>query len=103
MEAGAGIGGRPQKGEAVAMMWWFGGNWMWWQATLGWVGMIVFLGLLIWGIYALVRSTGRRPEGGDHGGDAGRILDERLARGEIDAEEYRRLRDLMRSDRAQAR
>jgi putative membrane protein len=84
-------------------MWWFGGNWMWWQAALGWVGMIVFLGLLIWGIYALVRSTGRRSAGGDHGSDAGRILDERLARGEIDAEEYWRLRDLMRSDRAQAR
>ena len=28
-------------------------------------------------------------------GGARRILDERLARGEIDAEEYRRLRDLL--------
>lgn len=85
------------------MMWWFGGNWMWWQATLGWVGTIVILGLLIWGISALVRSAARRPETGEHGSDAGRILDERLARGEIDADEYRRLRDVMRSGRAQVR
>jgi putative membrane protein len=85
------------------MMWWYGGSWMWWQATLGWVGMIVFLGLLVWGIYALARSIARRPENEEHGSDAGRILDERLARGEIDADEYRRLRDLMRSDRAQTR
>jgi putative membrane protein len=87
----------------MAMMWWFGGNWMWWQATLGWVGMIVFLGLLVWGISALVRRTARRPESGEHESDAGRILDERLARGEIDTDEYRRLRELMRSDRVRAR
>lgn len=42
-------------------------------------------------------STGRallRPWLGFDGG-AWRILDERLARGEIDAEEYQRLRDLL--------
>ncbi len=81
------------------MMFWYGGHWMWWQATLGWVGMIVVLGLLILGIYALVRSTARRPEAGEQGSNADRILDERLARGEIDAEEYRRLRDLIGSGR----
>jgi putative membrane protein len=80
-------------------MFWYGGNWMWWQAALGWVGLIVLLGLLIWGIYALVRSTARRPGDGEQGSNAGRILDERLARGEIDAEEYRRLRDLIESGR----
>jgi putative membrane protein len=74
---------------------------MWWQAGLWWAGTIVFLGLLVWAIYALVRSTARRPEDRQNGSDAGRILDERLARGEIDAEEYRRLRDVMRSDHAQ--
>ena len=34
----------------------------------------------------------------DDGTDARRILDQRLARGEIDAGEYRHLRDLIDSD-----
>jgi putative membrane protein len=67
-----------------------------------WVGMIAFWGLLIWAIYALVTSTTRRPSTGPQGGersgdDARRILDERLARGEIDTDEYRRLRDALAS------
>jgi putative membrane protein len=82
----------------VAMMFWYGSHWAFWQAGLMWAGMIVFWGLLIWGIYALIRSANRRPDSKEHGGDARRILDERLARGEIDAEEYRRLRDIISSD-----
>ena len=85
------------------MMWWYGSNWMWWQATLGWIAMIVILALLVWGIYALAKSIDRRPETGERSSDAGRILDERLARGEIDVEEYRRLRESMSSDGASAR
>ena len=55
-----------------------------------WVGMIAFWGLLIWAVYALITSATRRPgsqaRGEErHGDDARRILDERLARGEIDA------------------
>ncbi len=82
------------------MMFWYGAHWMWWEFSLMWVGMIVFWGLLIWAIYALVRFALRRPGGGEDRGDARRILDERLARGEIDAEEYRRLRDLIGSERS---
>jgi putative membrane protein len=82
----------------MAMMFWYGAHWMWWQVSLMWVGMIVFWGLLIWGIYALISTAVRRPGDREHGGDPGRILDARLARGEIDAEEYRRLRDLIGSD-----
>jgi putative membrane protein len=86
----------------VVMMFWYGGGWAWWQAGLMWVGMIAFWGLMIWAIYALVTSVTRRPgpghrDGEQHGGDARRILDERLARGEIDADEYRRLRDALAS------
>ena len=81
------------------MMFWYGAHWMWWQASLMWVGMIVFWGLLIWGMYALINAA-RRPGDREHGGDAMRILDERLARGEIDTEEYRQLRDLIGSDRS---
>jgi putative membrane protein len=81
----------------VAMMFWYGGHWAFWMAGLMWAGTIVFLGLLIWGIYALVSSANRKPGGKEDAGDARRILDERLARGEIDAEEYRRLRELIGS------
>jgi len=61
--------------------------------------MIAFWGLLIWLIYALVTGVigrGRQPERGEErGDDARRILDERLARGEIDLEDYQRLRDVI--------
>jgi putative membrane protein len=84
----------------MAMMFWYGAHWMWWQASLMWVGMIVFWGLLIWGIYALISTAVRRPGDQQQGGDAKGILDQRLARGEIDAEEYGRLRDLIGSGRS---
>ena len=78
------------------MMFWYGGHWAWWQGGLMWLGMIVFWGLLIWAAYALITNLTRKP-GGVSGDDPVRILDQRLARGEIDAEEYRRLRDLITS------
>jgi len=80
----------------VVMMFWYGGHWAFWQAGLMWVGMIAFWALLIWGIYVLIHGTTRNSK--DHGGEARRILDERLARGEIGAEEYRRLRDMIGSE-----
>ena len=65
-----------------------------------WLAMIAFWILLVWLIYALVTGAigrGRQPGRGEEpgGGDARRILDERLARGEIDLEEYQRLRDVI--------
>lgn len=89
------------------MMFWNGGGWPFWEVALMWVGMIAFWGFLIWAAYALITSATRRPgpqtSGGEHrgeehrGGDARHILDERLARGEIDTDEYRRLRDELAS------
>jgi putative membrane protein len=81
------------------MMFWFGGGWAWWQAGLMWLAMIAFWALLIWASYALVTGIARRPgepgyRSGQDGG-ARPILDERLARGEVDAEEYQRLRHLL--------
>ncbi len=74
----------------------YDGGWGWWQMALGWIGMLVFWGALIWVVLVLV---GRVPRWQDdstrHGADARRILDERLARGEIDADEYKRIRDLL--------
>ena len=81
------------------MMFWYGGGWPFWEVALMWVGMIAFWGLLIWAVFALVISiTGRPGRGGPgdgerRGDDVRHILDERLARGEIDMDKYRRLRD----------
>ena len=84
------------------MMFWNGGGWPFWEVALMWVGMIAFWGLLIWAIYALITRATWRPgteaRGEEHSGDdTRRILDERLARGEIDTDEYRRLRDVLAS------
>jgi putative membrane protein len=84
----------------ITMMFWHGSGWAWWQAGLMWLALTAFLALLIWAVYALVTGTTRRPGQGSPGGgrqpgDARRILDERLARGEIDTEEYGRLRDVL--------
>ena len=83
------------------MMFWYGGGWAWWQAGLMWAGMIAFWALLIWAVFAVVKNIATRdagqPEPGGHRQAAGprRILDERLARGEIDPDEYQRLRDVL--------
>jgi putative membrane protein len=86
----------------VVMMFWYGGHWAFWQAGLMWAGMIAFWGLLIWGLYALITNATRKPRDTDNGNDAVRILDRRLARGEIDAAEYQRLRDLITTGDHQA-
>lgn len=77
------------------MMMWYGGHWALWEMTLMWVGMVAFWGLIIWAVWALVTNLTSSPEHDRRGDDARRILDQRLARGEIDAEEYRQLRDLL--------
>jgi putative membrane protein len=83
----------------VAMMFWYGGGWAWWQAGLMWLVMIAFWVLLIWAIYALITGITRKSDqaGRDapQPSSARRILDERLARGEIDPEEYRRLCEVL--------
>lgn len=81
------------------MMFWDSG-WAWWQADLMWLGMIAFWILLVWLVYALVTGAigrGRQPERREEprDGHARRILDERLARGEIGTEEYQRLCDVI--------
>jgi putative membrane protein len=62
------------------------GGWMWlWMVfmVLFWAALIVF------GVWAVRRFTDRSS------GSARRIVDERFARGEIDADEFQRQRDLL--------
>jgi putative membrane protein len=78
-----------------AMMFWYGaGGWAWWQGALMVAAMLVFWGLLVWAIHALATGGGRN--GSQHSpGEPRRILELRLARGEIDAEEFARVKDLL--------
>ncbi len=67
----------------------FGGN-MGWGMGFGWIFMVLFLTLIIMGIFAMIKWLS-----GSSAGTAGPpqktaldILKERYARGEIDQEEY---------------
>jgi putative membrane protein len=82
---------------------WHDGGWGWgaWVA-MGFM-MVVFWGLIVAVVVVLLRSSGHHHHDGPprpeprSGDEALRILDERFARGEIDAEEYTRRRDLLRA------
>jgi len=80
------------------MMWWYGDNGTGsWGAVLMMISMVLFWALAVVATTALVRhllGTGRSrtttPE---------QVLGERLARGEIDEQEFRRIRDALREPR----
>jgi len=80
------------------MMVWFGSHWTFWQSGLMSIAILAFWVLVVWVIYAFITSGPPRTLNRDESPDAQQILDQRLARGEIDAEEYRRLRDLIDSN-----
>jgi putative membrane protein len=74
------------------MMYWDGDGMQWWGYLLMSLSMVVFWGLLIGGIIALVRYLGRAPEQSQTQPvqpTPEQILAERFARGELDEEEYR--------------
>ncbi|ROQ26336.1 putative membrane protein [Streptomyces sp. PanSC19] len=81
------------------MMFWYGdgmNGWGWFAMS---AGTVLFWGLLITGAVMFFRSLDRaaeRPRGSGTAPSAERILGERLARGEIDEEEYRRRLTVLR-------
>jgi putative membrane protein len=80
-------------------MWWHG-DLSWWSWLIMSVGMVAFWGLVIWALVALLRGRGdsATPRQGPH-----EILAERLARGEIDEQEYRERLDALRSPAGRSR
>ena len=84
---------------------------MWWNNGMGWGGMgaggwvvmtllmLAFWALVVFGVVALYRSG--RPAGPGSGTtqepSAEKVLDERFARGEINAEEYQARRTVLHS------
>jgi len=84
-----------------------GGGWPVWAIALMWIGMLAFLGVLIWVGTLMTRQHQQRrgqqgARGRRNGADARGVLDERLARGEIDGAEYQRLRSLIAAGDDQA-
>jgi uncharacterized membrane protein len=77
-----------------------GGGWPVWAVALMWIGMLAFWGVLIWIGYTLMTRQHQRRRGDrdarerGSGADARGVLDERLARGDINAAEYQKLRGL---------
>jgi putative membrane protein len=86
----------------ITMMWGYGGGWGPWIG-MG-LGMTLFWGLVILGVIVLVRyssGTGAHRERamGNGVGQAEQILADRFARGEINEDEYRTRRELLREGR----
>lgn len=69
-------------------MWYWHGMGFW-----GWLMMVIFWAVVIFGIIWAVRSTTTPRHPQDYG--PLRILDERLARGDIDPEEYEERRRVL--------
>jgi putative membrane protein len=74
---------------------------MMWDSDYGWgawlamsVGMVAFWALVVVVLVAVVRSLRDDSPQSDQ---ANRLLDERFARGDIDEQEYRTRRELLRS------
>ena len=70
-------------GDGHGMAW--GVGWMWFMPLF----MVVFWGLVIWAVVALVQGTARHGDAESSGQESAlEILKQRYARGEIDKEEY---------------
>lgn len=77
-----------------------GAGWGWGMWLLVVVGTIVFWAAIAWFVRSLMQDRPRsNARGPATGSDALRILDERLARGEVAPEEYERLRALLSETR----
>jgi len=77
------------------MMFGYGGNGQFWQYALMGIVMIAFWGFVIWAVFGFIKSDSRGHHHHHHDRDARMILDSRLAMGELDVEEYRRLVDAL--------
>ena len=78
-------------------------GWGWWGGWLFMVVMMLIVVALVVGLVIALLRPGRREDDATDSrrtagtDDALRILDERLARGDIDTEEYKKRRSLLRS------
>jgi len=80
-------------GSGFGLMWPMGG-----MMLGGFLLTALVVGLVVWLVVGAAPARGTRGDdtGGDGLGGARRILAERFARGELDADEYTRLRNALR-------
>lgn len=77
-------------------MYGYGTNWSFWQVGLMGLGMLAVLALAAWAVYAVITNARHQdPTGPPEPSEARRHIDGRLARGEIDIDDYGRLRDAL--------
>lgn len=82
------------------MMWWYGnGNGMdGWGYGLMTVSMVLFWGLVIYGVIAMARYLGREDRSVSARLTPEQVLAERFAHGQIDEHEYRQRLDVLRGE-----
>lgn len=79
------------------MMGWYGDGVGWGGWIVMTLSMVAFWALVALAWFAILRGSGGRwPVDGGAGRDLMQILDERFARGEINAEEYQIRKDVLR-------
>jgi putative membrane protein len=98
------LGGATSNLEAkvfavvLSQMWDSDGNHMnggwWWVMGIGWLLFLAFIGFLVYLVVRHHTDSGAASRGRTTAED---LLAERLARGEIEEDEYRRRRDALRS------
>lgn len=66
----------------------------WTLMLIFWIALVAIIGLAITRLFPSVRGSGSVDDG-PRGQNPERLLDERLARGEIDVETYERLREVL--------
>ncbi|MDQ2707110.1 MAG: SHOCT domain-containing protein [Actinomycetota bacterium] len=81
------------------MMWWYPNGMGGWGAAGMIVSMVLFWALVIVGITALVRLLTRHPPTAAPRSTPEQVLGKRFARGDIDEQEYRRIRDALHEPR----
>lgn len=82
---------------AFVMMSYFGGGWW---VVLMWSAMVLFWGLVVWTVLLFVGGVTLHREEDHDRSNPRQILDQRFARGEIENDEYGRLRHLVVEDRS---
>ncbi len=85
------------------MMWHTGAGWGWWM-LFGWLWMVVFWGLIVWAVYAVITRFERRPADRPPRDEetALDILERRYARGELTSDQFEEMRQRLTPPGARA-